>query len=293
MFIIFLFETTSSASSQKLTNLTYDVTLNEDGSVNVKEIWQIRISETNTLFKTFELDQGKYGSIQEVKVSEITENGEKLALQDTKTYAYHVPKDCYYALKTNAKEFEIAWGVAIEDTKNKTYQIEYKIEDAIKTYDDCSEFYWQFIGKTNAIPAKKVEGRITLPQEISQKENLKVWAHGPLDGKIEIVDNQTVSFAVENLDTETMVEVRIVTLDPIFSENHHIVSRNQLESILAEETRWANEANARRTKFIVLILIIMTIRNWNCNFASFESQKIQKDIEEYDIIGSRGKDAIF
>lgn len=263
IFTIFLFETTSKASSQKLTKLVYEVILNEDGSANVKEIWNIRISETNTLFKTFEWNQQKYRGIEDVKVSEITENGEEIKFRHTDTYAYHVAEGNYYALKTNSKEFEIAWGVSINDTQNKTYQIEYRIEDAVKNYEDCSEFYWQFIGKTNGIPAKKVEGTIKLSQKVSDKEKLKVWAHGSLNGKIEILDNQTVFFEVENLDTQTMVEVRIVTIDPIFTQNNNIILGNQLKNILAEEIRWANEANARRTRFIEFVRSVIVIRNRN------------------------------
>ena len=36
-----------------------------------------------------------------------------------------------------------AWGVSINDTQYKTYKISYRISNAIKNYNDCSEFYWQ------------------------------------------------------------------------------------------------------------------------------------------------------
>ncbi|MDE5830652.1 MAG: DUF2207 domain-containing protein [Clostridia bacterium] len=190
IFVIFLFGSTSYAGSQRLNNLNYDVTLNQDGSANVTETWNIRVSETNTLFKTFELDSKKYGSITNVEVSEVTANGETVKFSNTGTYAYHVKKGGFYALTRPGSEFEIAWGVSIDNTETHTYEIKYKIENAVKTYNDCSEFYWQFIGKTNGIPAKKVTGKLSLPSEILNKENLKVWAHGPLNGNIEIIDNR-------------------------------------------------------------------------------------------------------
>lgn len=189
-FLTFLFTTTSYAGSQKLNDLKYDVVLNQDGTADVVETWNIRVSETNTLFKTFELDSKKYGSITNVEVSEIKANGEIIPFNNTGVYAYHVQKGGFYALNIPGSEFEIAWGVQVENTETKTYQIKYKIGNAIKTYSDCSEFYWQFIGNTNGIPAKKVTGKITLPKEVKDKENLKVWAHGPLHGNIEIVDNR-------------------------------------------------------------------------------------------------------
>lgn len=216
IFTLLLLNTKSYAGSQKLKSLNYDVQLNADGTVDVEEEWNIRVSDTNTLFKTFDLDSAKYGKITNVMVSEIT-NGTAEEFIDTGVYAYHVEKGGFYALNGSSEEFEIAWGVSIDNTENKVYKIKYTITDAIKKYNDCSEFYWQFIGKTNAIPADKVTGTVKLPSAVGNKENLKVWAHGPLNGNIQVVDNQTVSFEVENLKTETMVEVRIVTLENIFT----------------------------------------------------------------------------
>ncbi len=176
-----LFNTNSYASYQKLDSITYDVKLNEDGSANIKETWKIEVEETNTLFKTFDLDSTKYGNITNVKVKEISRKGEFTDFIKSDTYAYHVKKGYYHGLETNSKEFEIAWGVSIDSKEDKIYEINYTVEKAVKTYNDCSEFYWQFIGKTNAIPADKVTGRIKMPVEVQNKENLRVWAHGPLN----------------------------------------------------------------------------------------------------------------
>lgn len=45
-----------------------------------------------------------------------------------------------------------------------------------------------------------------------------------------------------------MVEVRIVTLENIFTSNSNIINENKLERILEEEAGWANEANEMRNK---------------------------------------------
>lgn len=179
--LMFLFSNNSYAGSQDMQLLTYNVQLNEDGSADVTEKWNITVEDTNTLFKTFELDSTKYGEITNVKVSEISRNGRNTNFIPTSTYAYHVAEGKYYALKTKSNEFEIAWGVSIDGSKTTTYQISYKIENAVKKYTDCSEFYWQFIGTTNGIPVDSINGTIKLPKAVASKENLKVWAHGPLN----------------------------------------------------------------------------------------------------------------
>ena len=245
IFTIFLFGTISYAGEQKLNNLKYDVVLNADGTAEITETWSIRVSDTNTLFKTFDINESKYGEIINVTVEEITENGLIIPFRDTGEYAYHVEKNGYYALATN-EGFEIAWGVSIDNTENKIYRIKYIILDAVKTYNDCSEFYWQFIGSTNAIPAKKVSGKITLPSSISDKLDLRAWAHGPLNGNVEITSNKSVSFEVSDLPAKRMVELRVVTSNYIFSQNNNIYEIECLDTILSEEEGWANEANKKR-----------------------------------------------
>lgn len=84
VFTIFLFNTASYAGSQKLNNLHYDVKLNADGSADVVENWNIRVEETNTLFKTFDTDNSKYGEITNVNVSEVLSNGSEIDFANTR-----------------------------------------------------------------------------------------------------------------------------------------------------------------------------------------------------------------
>ncbi len=81
---------------------------------------------------------------------------------------------------------------------------------------------------------------------VSSKEELKTWAHGPLNGNISIVSNDTVFFEVEDLAENTMLEARVVTPNQIFANNQNKSNQNKLQSILSQEQEWANEANRKR-----------------------------------------------
>lgn len=234
----------SNAGDLKLNELNYQVQLNADGSADVVENWNIKIKDTNTLFKTFKVDTSKYKAITEVEVSLINGNARR-AFTQIKEEQYHVDENCYYALKNKKGDFEIAWGVN-ENNAIRNYEIKYKIEGAVKNYQDCSEFYWQFIGKDSAIPAKVVKGTITLPNSVVNQEDLKVWAHGPLNGNIKIESADMVAFEVENLRSGTMLEARIVTPTSVFSTNTNTKTQNKLDSILQQEQKWADEANLQR-----------------------------------------------
>ena len=265
VFFLLICSNVSEAGTQKMKNLNYDVQLNQDGSMDVVETWNITVEDTNTLFKTFQKDSSKYGKITNVKVEEIKDNKE-VPFTQIYTQMYHVTKGAYYALDINSSEFEIAWGVSIDSKTTKTYKISYTVTNAVSNYNDCSELYWQFLGTDNGIYVNKATGTIKLPKQVENMDNLRVWAHGPLNGEITRVANDTVKFEIDNLQTQTMLEVRIVTSENIFTTNTNVKNTNKLESIINEETIWANEANEERTRtrvfYIFICIIILLISIW-------------------------------
>lgn len=243
---------------QYINHLDYQVTLNQDGSMNVTETWDININHTNTLVRNFNLSI-KYGDITDVKVVDV-ETGKTLTQIDEEMY--HVTKDCYYALELTSGKFEIAWGVGLDDKyANKKYQISYKVSDVITQYDDMQEMYWQFLAKgQNDVPVSKVTGTVTLPQEVSNMDELRVWGHGQSNGKIEKVNSQQVYFEMSNLNPKAMFEIRVVTEDRMFDvSTNKVRNYHYLDSAIEEETKWAEETNeeARGAQEFLLVIGII------------------------------------
>lgn len=241
---------------QYLNHLNYDVSLNEDGSINVVETWDVYVKDTGTLFKNFTLSNYLYGDITDVRVKDLENNRELTQIYQEQ---YHVGNNLFYALDIGGNVFEIAWGTGMGTTSgNRKYQVSYKIEDVITSYYDCQEFYWKFIeeGK-NAIPVKSLTGTITLPQDVENIENLKVWGHGQVNGNIERTSNHSVGFKINNLHPGAMLEVRVVTTEDMFtvSENKERQYHN-MDKIIEEETEWSNETN---TQAIIVKSILGTI----------------------------------
>lgn len=266
---IFLFSNTKSfAGSQDWNSLDYNVEVKNNGDMDIIETWDINIRETNTLFKDFDIDYSKYSGISNVKVS-IIDSGEEKFLKEIYKEQYHVDKGCYYGLPIkNNSQFEIAWNVGLDDSSaSRTYKIYYTVKNAVKVYNDCTELYWQFLGTDNQIPGKNITGRIKLPKKVDDIEKLRVWGHGSLTGEITKVGNDLVEFNMPKLSRNSMLEVRIVTEENIYdmSDNKH--NNNYLDSILSEEKKWADEANAEREsarntkKIIIGILIICILIN--------------------------------
>ncbi len=250
---------------QYLEELDYDVVAYENGDIKVTETWDIRVKNTNTLFKTFKLSPSKYSDITDVEVKEITKNGTK-EFEKIDEEMYHVTKDCYYGLETSRREFEIAWGIGM-DTKSgrRKYQISYVVKDALTDYYDCQELYWQFLEEgENNISAKKVIGTITFPKDVQDMDNLKIWGHGQLNGEIKKLNAHQVQFRLDNLRAGARLEIRTVTQEKMFNitNSNKIRNYNGMPSIVRDETKWANEADAeskvlQNIKIVLLVIYVI------------------------------------
>ena len=161
---------------------------------------------------------------------------------------YHVTKDCYYGLKNNDGNFEIAWGVGLDDSRaTKKYKISYKVNDAIAKYQDYAELYWQFVGSDFEVSAGNVTGTITLPQNATSKDDIKVWGHTEgLNGEIYATSTNKIDFDVNNFRAGRYIEIRTLFPTSIVTSSSRTYSKNRLDEVVSEETVWANEANSRR-----------------------------------------------
>ena len=232
-----------------LKNLDFQAKINQDGSMDVIEIWDISIEDTNTLFKTFKTDRTKYTSITDVEVADITNSTEQ-KFQQINNLMYHVTKNCYYGLKNDKGNFEIAWGVGLDDgSARKTYKISYKVNDAIAKYNDYAELYWQFVGSDFEVSSSKITGTIILPEKASSKDEIKVWGHTEgLNGEIYATDLNKIEFEVTKFKSGRYVEIRSLFPTNMITTSGRTYSGNIYDKVISEETKWANEANLKRER---------------------------------------------
>lgn len=259
----------SNAGDLYLNNLEFDVEINSDGSMDVTEIWDINIEETNTLYKSFKKDNSKYSKITNVDVKEITK-GSNNNFIETDEWAYHVKKGYYYGTENEDGNFEIGWGVGLDNSRaTKKYQISYTVEDAILKCNDCAELYWQFVGEDFEISAKKIKGTILLPEDVNDIDEIKVWGHTEdLNGTIYATDTDKIEFEINNFRSGRYVEIRTLFPTDLITYSGRTKNTDILNTVIEEETKWADEANARRKRnemmtklFLILALVIWAIIN--------------------------------
>lgn len=237
----------ASSSDLFLNHLDFQAQIDQDGSMKVTEKWNIKIRDTNTLYKTFKIDKNKYTSISNVEVVDIT-NGNEQILKKQDKWGYHLPKGNYFGGKNEDNQFEIAWGVGLEDrTATKVYRISYEVKDAIAKFSDYAELYWQFVGQDFEIDAKNITGMILLPNAVENKEEIKVWGHTEdLNGEIYVVDTNRIEFNINQFRAGRYVEVRSLFPTQMITISSRGESKERLEEVIQEEAKWANDANRRR-----------------------------------------------
>lgn len=247
-----------------LNKLDFYVKVNSDGSMRVIETWNIDIRDTNTLYKTFEMDKKRFSSFEDVTVRDVTNNR---AFTQIDEEMYHVTKDCYYGLQKSNGDFEIAWGVGLDDSYDtRTYEISYTVTDAIGKYNDYAELYWQFVGEDFEISASEVTGTIILPESAKNIEDIKVWGHTEeLNGEIYVTGKNEISFQIDNFNAGHYIEVRSLFPTDMIQSTRREYAEDRYNTVLQEETNWANQANLRRTwdsikdKVIIVFIIFVVI----------------------------------
>ncbi len=287
--LIILSIKSNASSDLLLNNLDFNAFINSDGSMDITETWDIKIKDTNTLFKTFKSDSGKYKDITNIQVTDIT-NGENKEFRQINTLMYHVTKNCYYGLINDDGNFEIAWGVGLDNSSDtKKYKISYTVQDAISKHNDYAQLYWQFIGSDFEINAKKVTGSIILPGQVENKDEIRVWGHTEdLNGEIYVTDLNKINFELDGFNSRRFVEIRVLFPTGMIVSSGRTSNNNILEDVINEETSWANEANERRTRRNMSNLLITAITVTICIILAIYSLKQAlkasnklKDFKEY------------
>lgn len=283
--IILLSPKAQASGNLYLNKLEFYANINSDGSMNVTEIWDIDISNTNTLYKTFKTDREKYSGIQNVEVIEIT-NGQNKKLNKTNELLWHLDKDSYYGLKNDNGDFEIAWGVGLDNGKEtRKYKISYKVNDVISKYNDYAELYWQFIGEDFEIDAKKITATINLPEKVKNKEDIKVWGHTEdLNGEIYATDSDKIEFEINNFISGKYVEIRTLFPTELINEANKLYNKEILGAVIKEETKWVDEANAKRrqrdSQNLIITLVVTLVSVALGTYSIKKAIKLSNEVKE-------------
>ncbi len=142
---------------------------------------------------------------------------------------------------------EIARFKIFEKSSNeeKTYIIKYTFKDVVTKYNDIAEFNRKIVDSDWSVVLNNISINYSLPSG-AQKEELKVFGHGPLIGESRIIDGENVQFTIDYIYPGSGVETLVLFPTRLVPDAKTIVSRDALPDIMANEKRLAEEANRQR-----------------------------------------------
>jgi uncharacterized membrane protein len=150
-----------------------------------------------------------------------------------------------YAIRVFGEDyFMVDWSFDAYD-EQRIFTLEYLARDAIVIHDDVAELYYKFVGEEWEFPAGSVRVTLTLPEGAADEEVL-AWGHGPAHGEVKIESPKKIVWYVAPLAARTFLEGRAVFPRALVSESTRFSGKEALDSIIAEEKRWATQSNISR-----------------------------------------------
>ncbi|MCX8160826.1 MAG: DUF2207 domain-containing protein [Candidatus Saccharicenans sp.] len=248
IFLLFLAWPLASLEAQNknfyFPELRADLYVQKDGSFIVDE------------FLTFEFQgQFSWASLW-IPLRARQNSGLEVGLQDFRVRDEQ-GRDLPLETSTEGGRFQAKWRFVARNER-RTFNIHYRVINGIFNYPELSELYWQIIGSEVDRPTARAVVTVHLPEAVASREQLLIYGHGPLSGRSEIVDLQTLRFEATNIASRQFMEIRVIwpagqvagvpatgyTLETIKKEEDRFV-----EETIARVKR-ARERESRRTEFL-------------------------------------------
>lgn len=255
LFLMTSFVNANAERSLEIKDVNIEAEIMNDASMNVTEKITVYFNGKWNGFY-INIPQGNT-TIKDIFVSE---NNQKYIFNSTSIYG--LPGT--YLIKKENDKVVIDWSINAEN-QLRTFQVNYKVLNVVKVYNDIAELYRKFIGDTNKQSIENVNIKIKLPKgsELYEYGNdIKIWGHGPLNGEIKFNDNNQVVLSNDNLNGNQYIEARIIMPTKLFNNapKDVYINKNAFEDILSQEAKWSSEANKKRmTAKIELILSIVIV----------------------------------
>lgn len=234
--------TVFASDGLKIVNWDIDANVLQNGDLEIKEDISFKFSKKyNGVYREINFkDTSKVSDIKvfenkdgiEYEFKNVTEgkNGEKEIFQISD--------------KKNAKSIKI-FSPAREGVK--TFTLKYKVLNESVKYNDIGELFYQFIGKSNETHIEKLNINITFCKPI-KKQDFNIFAHGPLNGEIRFVDDDTISLNVNKLNPNNIVASRILFPVDYIKDSTNYVNENASERIINQELSYAKKTQEKINK---------------------------------------------
>lgn len=280
--LIFISTTSFADDSLTITRWIVDSTLLDNGDLLISEDITFDFKDKfNGVYRYIVLD-GVSG-IDKLKVYEMVkgvENSYRLMPSANKG-----DRDVFTASqKKDSVEIKI---FSPSSDEQKTFRIEYRLKNVAIKHIGTGELYYKFLGSENSTPIEFFSASVRLPGK--DRENTKIFAHGPLNGNINFIEDDLIKLEVSNVPTNTFVEARILFPETFIRESTN-QGNNTFDNIMNEELSLARAkeekiANKAKSKSIFNNLSLM-FSGLVAVITGFIFNKLRRKVDIYDSLNS-------
>lgn len=191
-----------------------------------------------------------------------------------------------FALEEDRDDFIIKIFSPAKKNTLKTFRFKYIVKNVAVKHVDTGELYYKFIGKENPTPIEYFSASIRLPNR--NREKTKIFAHGPLNGQINFIEDDLIKMEVSHVPAETFVEARILfpesfigasrktgndNFDKIIDEELSYIRKIEQKSASRERNRNLLGRVSLYISFIGFVLVNFTFRKLRRNPEIFNDIK--------------------
>lgn len=127
------------------------------------------------------------------------------------------------------------------------FYLEYTVKNVAIRHMDVAEVGWNLMGNELSNRILNYEAHIHIP---NNQTELRAWAHGPLNGNIELIGKDELKITVSNIFPNTAFDTRFVFDLNVVPGSMKTSNMNALSMILNIEEQKALEANQQREKMV-------------------------------------------
>ena len=259
-FIIMLFP--SFVRAYGINNYLINAIIENNGDLTVQEYFELegeyngferKIYYSNSSLDYFDADADMFGGsdinnadnveLLEIKAVDKNDNFDfNNVTGDSFTEGQNVNTGEYGFYEITKVPYGYAYKIYLPSSMNKAFYIKYKLKDIAVMHNDVAEIFWNFVGNNLTEDVKNLNLYINIPNNTS----VRAWAHGPLNGNVEIINNTNIKASITDLNKNTEVDVRIAFDKNVISNSSKKTNVDALDKILKYEQIAADDANTTR-----------------------------------------------
>ena len=230
---IFIFTFTLTTYAQDdlfITNWHVESELLENGDLEVSEDITFRFNDDfNGIFREIVIEDTD--GIEGLEVYELSggnllpyELDENADVGDSNVYSI--------SFADNAHRVQV---FSPSEDEDKTFRFNYTVNNLAVLHSDIGEFYYQYLGEENNTFIESFTASLSLPQ--FNRDDLHIFAHGPLNGTINFTENNNIFLQVEDVGSGNFIEARVLyptTYTPLSNRT----GNSDLDTILNQEQEY-------------------------------------------------------